>query len=221
MVDSDKRRTRGSSAPRDSSQHSQHSGKTDRNSAHARYPHPRERIGSANRDRNSPTLSDRGDRRKDDIYGSRSPSAGRHNIRVERGGNPPSVLDDTNANQMESLRTGQYIHNKTQHLDPSTAASGRNSRNNRNRKMENMIRNDSLSSDPSDCSRPPPPKPHKHRRGIGKKQTRQHSLSSSDDEIRSTPECSSCEEQANESESLISEKGKGFRTFRWCLLDSR
>ncbi|XP_052764130.1 regulating synaptic membrane exocytosis protein 2-like [Mya arenaria] len=66
-----------------------------------------------------------------------------------------------------------------------------------------MFRNDSLSSDPSDCVRPPPPKPHKHKRG---KKQRQHSVSSSDEEIRSTPECSSCEEQDIESES-VSEKG--------------
>lgn len=70
--------------------------------------------------------------------------------------------------------------------------------------MENL-RADSLSSDPSDCARPPPPKPHKHRKG--NKKQRQHSLSSSDDEIRSTPENSSYEGE-EESESIVSEKGK-------------
>jgi hypothetical protein len=86
-----------------------------------------------------------------------------------------------------------------QHLDPNSAGSKTRSR----RKLETMIRNDSLSSDPSDCVRPPPPKPHKHRKG---KKQRQASLSSSDDEIQTTPECTSCEEQEIESES-VSEKG--------------
>lgn len=88
------------------------------------------------------------------------------------------------------------------HLDPSSAAN-KASQSNR-RKVESMLRNDSLSSDPSDCVRPPPPKPHKHKRG---KKQRQQSFSSSDDEIRSTPECSSCEEGDLESES-VSEKGE-------------
>ena len=90
-----------------------------------------------------------------------------------------------------------------QHLDPSSAAGAKSSRSNR-RKMESMLRNDSLSSDPSDCVRPPPPKPHRHKKG---KKQRQQSLSSSDDEIQTTPECTSCEEQEIESES-VSEKGK-------------
>ncbi|XP_006816755.2 regulating synaptic membrane exocytosis protein 2-like [Saccoglossus kowalevskii] len=68
-----------------------------------------------------------------------------------------------------------------------------------------MIRNDSLSSDQSECVRPPPPKPHKHKKGSRK--ARQLSLSSSDEEIRSTPECTSCEDVEIESES-VSEKGE-------------
>ena len=68
------------------------------------------------------------------------------------------------------------------------------------RKMDPSFRNDSLSSDQSEYqSRPPPPRPHKHR-----KTKHQHSISSSDDEIRSTPDCTSCGEEF-ESES-ISEK---------------
>ena len=68
------------------------------------------------------------------------------------------------------------------------------------RKMDSTFRNDSLSSDQSEYqSRPPPPRPHKH-----KKIKHQHSISSSDDEIRSTPDCTSCGEEF-ESES-ISEK---------------
>ena len=98
---------------------------------------------------------------------------------------------------------------KMQHLDPSSAAAKTSKRN--RQKVESMLRNDSLSSDPSDCPRPPPPKPHKHRKG---KKQRQRSLSSSDDEIRSTPDCSSCEEPEIESES-VSEKGE---TFFWSLL---
>ncbi|XP_037082071.1 regulating synaptic membrane exocytosis protein 2-like [Pollicipes pollicipes] len=66
------------------------------------------------------------------------------------------------------------------------------------------VRTDSLSSDQSESVRPPPPKPHKHRR-----RQRQHSVSSSDDEIRSTPECTSCGEEEVESTESVSEKGSG------------
>lgn len=102
------------------------------------------------------------------------------------------------------IETDRYFDRK-QHLDPNSAAN-KSSRTNR-RKVESMLRNDSLSSDPSDCVRPPPPKPHKHKKG---KKQRQQSISSSDDEIRSTPECSSCEEPDMESES-VSEKA----AFSW------
>lgn len=90
-----------------------------------------------------------------------------------------------------------------QHLDPSSAAQ-KSART--RRKLESMLRNDSLSSDPSDCVRPPPPKPHKHKKG---KKQRQASLSSSDDEIQTTPECTSCDEGEIESES-VSEKGTSY-----------
>lgn len=164
---------------------------------HQSSRHTRDRLPSGGKDRRSPTPNDR---RKDDLYDQRVSSSQslsqHHNIRIERTSESPSHLDSVNEN-------GRYIQDiNKQHLDPSTAASGRNSQNKRSRKLETMLRNDSLSSDPSDCARPPPPKPHKNKRG---KKTRQHSLSSSDDEIRSTPECSSGEEQ--ESESIISEKG--------------
>jgi hypothetical protein len=119
---------------------------------------------------------------------------------------------------------------------------------------------DSLSSDQSECIRPPPPKPHKHKRrtpgsefqqnpdqhlqhdhhqqqldqqqhqqqfrsggpnyhsadhyGVPELGTRpgfsriqRYGVSSSDDEIRSTPECTSCGEEEIESES-VSEKGR-------------
>ena len=66
-----------------------------------------------------------------------------------------------------------------------------------------MLRNDSLSSDPSDCVvRPPPPKPYKHRKGKNKQ--RRTSFSSSDDELQTTPDCTSGDEQDIES---VSEKG--------------
>ncbi|XP_076083507.1 regulating synaptic membrane exocytosis protein 2-like isoform X11 [Mytilus galloprovincialis] len=170
---------------------------TGKSERHPSGRHPRDRLPSAGKDRRSPTPSDR---RKDDIYdqrvssSSQSLSSKHHNIRIERTSDSPSLMENNNENV-------RYSYDK-QHLDPSTAATGRNSQNKRSRKLETMLRNDSLSSDPSDTSRPPPPKPHKNKRG---KKTRQHSLSSSDDEIRSTPECSSGEEQ--ESESIISEKG--------------
>ncbi|KAK7480085.1 hypothetical protein BaRGS_00028645 [Batillaria attramentaria] len=117
-----------------------------------------------------------------------------HRILIEHASDTQAAAED--------IREMQRMHDR-RHLDPNSARTGGNSgsRNNR-KKLESMLRNDSLSSDPSDCVRPPPPKPHKHKRS---KQQRQQSLSSSDDEIRSTPECSSCEEQDLESES-VSEK---------------
>ncbi|GIY20507.1 hypothetical protein CEXT_200051 [Caerostris extrusa] len=50
--------------------------------------------------------------------------------------------------------------------------------------MESVVRNDSLSSDQSESVRPPPPKPHKNKRG---KKLRQRSVSSSEDDLQSTP----------------------------------
>ncbi|KAJ8288490.1 hypothetical protein COCON_G00011490 [Conger conger] len=69
-------------------------------------------------------------------------------------------------------------------------------------KMETMLRNDSLSSDQSESVRPPPPKPHKSKR-LGK--MRQVSFSSSEEELATTPEYTSCEDVEIESES-VSEK---------------
>ncbi|XP_041361301.1 regulating synaptic membrane exocytosis protein 2-like isoform X3 [Gigantopelta aegis] len=127
----------------------------------------------------------------------------RHRILIDQASDTPTASEDSR--EMDRFNDGK---NK-QHLDPSSAAS-RTSRNNR-KKLESMLRNDSLSSDPSDCVRPPPPKPHRHKRG---KKQRQHSISSSDDDVRSTPECSSCEEQEIESES-VSEKGVNHRAREW------
>ncbi|XP_071551521.1 uncharacterized protein [Panulirus ornatus] len=95
------------------------------------------------------------------------------------------------------------------HLDPNAALGRSRGR----RRTDPVMRNDSLSSDQSECVRPPPPKPHKHR--TRERKPRQRSLSSSDEEVRSTPECTSCEEHEAESES-VSEKGEGEAvTDRW------
>ncbi|XP_076411957.1 regulating synaptic membrane exocytosis protein 2 isoform X22 [Peromyscus maniculatus bairdii] len=87
---------------------------------------------------------------------------------------------------------------KHHHLDPSSAV-----RKTKREKMETMLRNDSLSSDQSESVRPPPPRPHKSKKG-GK--MRQVSLSSSEEELASTPEYTSCDDVEIESES-VSEKG--------------
>nr|XP_015213548.1 PREDICTED: regulating synaptic membrane exocytosis protein 2 isoform X49 [Lepisosteus oculatus] len=88
------------------------------------------------------------------------------------------------------------------HLDPSSAV-----RKTKREKMETMLRNDSLSSDQSESIRPPPPKPHKTKKG-GK--MRQVSLSSSEEELATTPEYTSCDDVEIESES-VSEKGDSQR----------
>ncbi|XP_046375678.1 regulating synaptic membrane exocytosis protein 2-like isoform X2 [Haliotis rufescens] len=165
--------------------------------------HHRER--SLKDQRRSPSR-ERGDRynKELEIENFKDSQVPRHRILIDHA-------SDTQLTASEEGRDGDRFCDKKQHLDPSSAAS-RTSRNNR-KKLESMLRNDSLSSDPSDCVRPPPPKPHKHKRG---KKQRQHSLSSSDDEIRSTPECSSCEEQEIESES-VSEKGSRLRSHKWDL----
>ncbi|XP_038832219.1 regulating synaptic membrane exocytosis protein 2 isoform X2 [Salvelinus namaycush] len=88
------------------------------------------------------------------------------------------------------------------YLDPSSAV-----RKTKREKMDTMLRNDSLSSDQSESIRPPPPKPHKTKKG-GK--MRQVSLSSSEEELATTPEYTSCEDVEIESES-VSEKGDSQR----------
>uniref|UniRef100_A0A8C0DLA7 Regulating synaptic membrane exocytosis 2 n=1 Tax=Balaenoptera musculus TaxID=9771 RepID=A0A8C0DLA7_BALMU len=103
----------------------------------------------------------------------------------------PIPIDRPDMRHTDSLR-------KQQHLDPSSAV-----RKTKREKMETMLRNDSLSSDQSESVRPPPPKPHKSKKG-GK--MRQVSLSSSEEELASTPEYTSCDDVEIESES-VSEKG--------------
>ncbi|KAM5137512.1 regulating synaptic membrane exocytosis protein 2 isoform 34-T34 [Callospermophilus lateralis] len=102
----------------------------------------------------------------------------------------PIPIDRPDMRRTDSLRK--------QHLDPSSAV-----RKTKREKMETMLRNDSLSSDQSESVRPPPPKPHKSKKG-GK--MRQISLSSSEEELASTPEYTSCDDVEIESES-VSEKG--------------
>ncbi|XP_031505976.1 regulating synaptic membrane exocytosis protein 2 isoform X33 [Papio anubis] len=103
----------------------------------------------------------------------------------------PLPIDRPDLRRTDSLR-------KQHHLDPSSAV-----RKTKREKMETMLRNDSLSSDQSESVRPPPPKPHKSKKG-GK--MRQVSLSSSEEELASTPEYTSCDDVEIESES-VSEKG--------------
>ncbi|KAM3613851.1 uncharacterized protein V6R79_005920 [Siganus canaliculatus] len=97
---------------------------------------------------------------------------------------------------------GDPMRRQQHHLDPSSAV-----RKTKREKMECMLRNDSLSSDQSESVRPPPPKPHKTKKG-GK--MRQVSLSSSEEELATTPEYTSCEDVEIESES-VSEKGDSQR----------
>ncbi|XP_027739271.1 regulating synaptic membrane exocytosis protein 2 isoform X38 [Empidonax traillii] len=103
----------------------------------------------------------------------------------------PIPLERPDMRRSDSLR-------KQHHLDPNSAV-----RKTKREKMETMLRNDSLSSDQSESIRPPPPKPHKTKKG-GK--MRQVSLSSSEEELASTPEYTSCDDVEIESES-VSEKG--------------
>ncbi|XP_051015474.1 regulating synaptic membrane exocytosis protein 2 isoform X16 [Acomys russatus] len=103
----------------------------------------------------------------------------------------PIPVDRPDLRRADSLR-------KQHHLDPSSAV-----RKTKREKMETMLRNDSLSSDQSESVRPPPPRPHKSKKG-GK--MRQVSLSSSEEELASTPEYTSCDDVEIESES-VSEKG--------------
>ncbi|XP_059671820.1 regulating synaptic membrane exocytosis protein 2 isoform X15 [Gavia stellata] len=107
----------------------------------------------------------------------------------------PIPLERPDMRRSDSLR-------KQHHLDPNSAV-----RKTKREKMETMLRNDSLSSDQSESVRPPPPKPHKTKKG-GK--MRQVSLSSSEEELASTPEYTSCDDVEIESES-VSEKGDSQR----------
>lgn len=108
---------------------------------------------------------------------------------------PRVVISDQEARDQFPIMTGSDIRVQRSLLDPNVARGVP-----QRKKLDSSFRNDSLSSDQSEYqSRPPPPRPHKH-----KKMKHQRSMSSSDEEIRSTPDCTSCGEEF-ESES-ISEK---------------
>lgn len=72
----------------------------------------------------------------------------------------------------------------------------------REKAAESFRKDSSLSSDQSECLRPPPPRGYRPKRGLNK---RQMSISSSEEEGGSTPEYTSCEDVEIES---ISEKGR-------------
>ncbi|XP_053571246.1 regulating synaptic membrane exocytosis protein 2 isoform X4 [Bombina bombina] len=110
---------------------------------------------------------------------------------------PPTPRRSPIPNDRPDMRRTDSLR-KQHHLDPSSAV-----RKTKREKMETMLRNDSLSSDQSESVRPPPPKPHKTKKG-GK--MRQVSLSSSEEELATTPEYTSCDDVEIESES-VSEKG--------------
>ncbi|XP_053571244.1 regulating synaptic membrane exocytosis protein 2 isoform X2 [Bombina bombina] len=114
---------------------------------------------------------------------------------------PPTPRRSPIPNDRPDMRRTDSLR-KQHHLDPSSAV-----RKTKREKMETMLRNDSLSSDQSESVRPPPPKPHKTKKG-GK--MRQVSLSSSEEELATTPEYTSCDDVEIESES-VSEKGDSQR----------
>ncbi|XP_038934202.1 regulating synaptic membrane exocytosis protein 2 isoform X4 [Rattus norvegicus] len=117
----------------------------------------------------------------------------------------PIPLDRPELRRADSLR-------KQHHLDPSSAV-----RKTKREKMETMLRNDSLSSDQSESVRPPPPRPHKSKKG-GK--MRQVSLSSSEEELASTPEYTSCDDVEIESESVSEKELFPCLLFRRCWIGS-
>uniref|UniRef100_A0A672PV15 Regulating synaptic membrane exocytosis 2 n=1 Tax=Sinocyclocheilus grahami TaxID=75366 RepID=A0A672PV15_SINGR len=121
------------------------------------------------------------------------------------------VLGDSRRGLVEPMRKPIP---QQHHLDPSSAMR-RNSRD----KTDSMLRNDSLSSDQSESVRPPPPRPHRSKR-LGKLRT-MGSFSSSEEELATTPEYTSCEDVELESESF-SEKGKhGERLIGRIVLNKR
>lgn len=165
---------------------------------------------------------------------SRTPATRRNGQQVNASPSPGPRDNSQRYQQSASLPSSQsYNHQpQPQHLDPQTAA---NSRRKGAADSRGLARNDSLSSDPSDCVRPPPPRhaPHSYPSHQGhayhKNRTtnsshvkkpcgperrnylKQHkSLSSSDDErYGTTPEYTSADEPESE---------KGFITICISLL---
>ncbi|KAM8966499.1 regulating synaptic membrane exocytosis protein 2 isoform 5-T5 [Pelodytes ibericus] len=114
---------------------------------------------------------------------------------------PPTPRRSPIPNDRPEMRRTDSLR-KPHQFDPTSAV-----RKTKREKMETMLRNDSLSSDQSESVRPPPPKPHKTKKA-GK--MRQISLSSSEEELASTPDYTSCDDVEIESES-VSEKGDSQR----------
>ena len=137
-------------------------------------------------------------------YGGKNYGSDRGSYPESRGSVSPSRRTGYRDERMPSDRYPEPLLRRN-HLDPSAALS-RNATRSR-RPLDETLRNDSLSSDPSDIARAPAVRVHKHGRR-GKSGNRQGSLSSSDDELQTTSECTSCEDQEVESES-ISERGIG------------
>ncbi|XP_058236547.1 regulating synaptic membrane exocytosis protein 1 isoform X1 [Hemibagrus wyckioides] len=98
----------------------------------------------------------------------------------------------------QDLRDGQDWGHKG-YLEPGSAALLHKTK--REKAAESFRKDSSLSSDQSECLRPPPPRAYRPKRGLNK---RQMSISSSEEEGGSTPEYTSCEDVEIES---ISEKG--------------
>lgn len=133
----------------------------------------------------------------------RNQASPRHSITVEDVDASGSLVPDGFGAHGDPNRTVEGV--PKHHLDPSSAVYNKVNKQQESRKVESMIRNDSLSSDQSECVRPPPPKPHKAKPSRAKR--RQLSLSSSEEEIRSTPDYTSPDEGEIESES-VSERGE-------------
>jgi hypothetical protein len=130
---------------------------------------------------------------KNQMYSSNGfPKTGRHIDPGGGGGGAPPIAAYADVGHSQP-RAGLQCH--------SSGGSRRRST------TDSVIRNDSLSSDQSECVRPPPPRPYKARNKSGKKLRPYSSFSSSDDEIRSTPEPSTEDDLDLESES-VSEKGE-------------
>ncbi|XP_066517045.1 regulating synaptic membrane exocytosis protein 1 isoform X1 [Hoplias malabaricus] len=96
------------------------------------------------------------------------------------------------------LRDGQDWGPKD-HLEPGSVALLHKTK--REKAAESFRKDSSLSSDQSECLRPPPPRAYRPKRCLNK---RQMSISSSEEEGGSTPEYTSCEDVEIDS---ISEKG--------------
>ncbi|RWS30277.1 regulating synaptic membrane exocytosis protein 2-like protein [Leptotrombidium deliense] len=124
----------------------------------------------------------------------------------------PSKLTELVDNRSRDVKRQLFSSNgypRKSHLDPNSALAVTSDRyrilpNGASRRTagDTVLRNDSLSSDQSENVRPSPPKPHKLR-VKGKKPQQQFSLSSSEEELRSTPEFSTEEDFENLSEKYV------------------